>query len=73
MNMAINLKLPKRLTSKQEQWVLTHVGPRMYYLHNRYGGVGWSVKLVSSFGESSYWELTLEDEQLASFFVIKFL
>lgn len=73
--MAIKLKIPNRLTSKQEQWILTHVGPRMYYLHNKYGGIGWSVSktMPNEIHDFYHWELTIEDEQLATFFMVKFL
>ncbi len=26
-----------------EAWCLKHVGPRLYYLHNKIGGEGWRI------------------------------
>ena len=28
---------------KVEEWCLKNIGPRMYYLHNRMGGQGWTI------------------------------
>lgn len=30
-------------TSTAEAWCLKHVGPRLYYLHNKIGGEGWRI------------------------------
>ena len=26
-----------------EAWCLKHIGPRLYYLHNKIGGEGWRI------------------------------
>ena len=67
------ITLDKQLTREQEQWIVKNIGPRMHYLHNSIGGLGWIVKKQFKPGMSeTYWELTLEDDKLATFFVIKF-
>jgi len=71
--MAVTIKLSNGLTSKQEQWLMANVGPRLYYLHNRVGGTGWSSTRNFEPGMVGvYWTLTLEDEKLASYFLLKF-
>lgn len=30
-------------TSTAEAWCLKHIGPRLYYLHNKIGGEGWRI------------------------------
>ena len=45
----------------------------MHYLHNSIGGQGWLVKSEWDPGMvSKRWTLTLEDDKLATFFIIKF-
>jgi hypothetical protein len=29
--------------SPAEAWCLKHIGPRLYYLHNKIGGEGWRI------------------------------
>lgn len=29
--------------SSAEAWCLKHLGPRLYYLHNKIGGEGWRI------------------------------
>ena len=61
------------LKPKQEQWLMKNVGPRMFYLHNSIGGQGWEAKNQWDPGMvSKKWYLTLEDEKLATFFILKF-
>ena len=70
----IKITLPNNtLTGEQEQWLAKNVGPRMHYLHNSIGGQGWIVK--NEWEPSMVqkrWYLTLEDDKLATFFMIKF-
>ena len=69
----ITIPLKNGLDSEQEQWLAHHVGPRMHYLQYSIGGQGWIAKYEWEPNVSSRkWYLTLEDERLASFFVIKF-
>lgn len=71
--MAITLKLQYSLSGQQEQWLAKNVGPRLHYLHNSIGGVGWIAKQNWKPGMSSkYWTLTFEDERYASWFRIMF-
>jgi hypothetical protein len=70
------IKIPLRnnqLTGEQEQWLAKNIGPRMHYLHNSIGGQGWIAK--NEWEPSMVqkrWYLTLEDDKLASFFILKF-
>jgi hypothetical protein len=67
------ITLDKQLTEEQEQWIVKNIGPRMHYLHNSIGGLGWIVKKQFKPGMAgTYWELTLENDSYATFFVIKF-
>jgi hypothetical protein len=71
--MMIKIPLKNSLTSEQEQWLAKNIGPRMHYLHNSIGGQGWIAK--NEWEPSMVqkrWYLTLEDDKLASFFIIKF-
>jgi hypothetical protein len=65
------IRLHERLTPVQELWLVKNVGPRMHYLHNSIGGVGWVAKLRSD-ETSRYWTLTFQEDKYASFFTIKF-
>ena len=40
----IEFKVPN--IGKAEAWCTKHVGPRLYYIHNRMGGEGWQIKKV---------------------------
>lgn len=72
--MATKIPLPHNtLTGEQEQWLAKNIGPRLHYLHNSIGGEGWIAK--NEWEPSMVqkrWYLTLEDDKLATFFVIKF-
>lgn len=81
--MSTTITLKNGTSPKIEQWLLQNVGPRLHYLHNSIGGVGWVMKLeqveVTRHDEGgSYpvfmrlWKLTLEDERLASWFLLLF-
>lgn len=82
--MSITITLKSGLSTKAEQWILKNVGPRLFYLHNKAGGEGWLMKLENqqiiretSDGEkytshSRVWKLTLEDERLATWFLLQF-
>jgi hypothetical protein len=37
----IEFKVPS--VGKAEAWCMKHVGPRLYYLHDRMGGEGWRI------------------------------
>ena len=37
----IEFKVPN--ISKAEAWCMKHVGPRLYYIHDRMGGEGWRI------------------------------
>jgi len=70
VKMAVTITLsPNGLQPKQEQWIMKNIGPRMFYLHNAMGGQGWVIKRNY---KKRTWELTLEDEKLATYFIIKF-
>jgi len=68
----INLK--KTLTPEQEDWLLKHIGPRMFYFHNAIGGEGWVVKKIYDTElKGVTWQLFIQDEELATFFMLKHL
>mgnify|MGYP000146033783 CR=1 FL=1 len=79
----ITLTLKNGLSPYAEQWLAKNVGPRLHYLHNSIGGEGWIMKLhneqVITHDEGGpytrhqrVWKLTLEDERLASWFLLQF-
>lgn len=69
----ITITLDRDLTSEQEQWLAKNIGPRLHYLHNSIGGEGWIAKKQFKPGMASmYWNLTLENDSYASFFLVKF-
>lgn len=72
--MATKIPLPHNtLTGEQEQWLAKNIGPRLHYLHNSIGGQGWIAK--NEWEPSMVqkrWYLTLEDDKLATFFIIMF-
>jgi len=81
--MSITIKLKHGLQPQEEQWLSKNIGRRLHYLHNSIGGEGWIAKQYNEqeiFHDEggSYtrhgrvWKLTLEDERLASWFLIKF-
>ena len=37
----IEFKVPS--VGKAEAWCMKHVGPRLYYIHDRMGGHGWRI------------------------------
>lgn len=68
----MKIKLERKLTSKEENWLQEAVGPRMYYLHIGQGGVGWHIKRDFE-GSLGGYVLNIDDDKLATFFIIKFL
>ena len=41
-----------------EEWCLKNVGPRLFWMHNKRGGLGWMI--VKGF-DSMSWEFVLDD------------
>jgi hypothetical protein len=37
----IEFKVPS--IGKAEAWCMKHIGPRLYYIHDRMGGDGWRI------------------------------
>jgi hypothetical protein len=37
----IEFKVPN--VGKTEAWCMKHIGPRLYYIHDRIGGKGWRI------------------------------
>ena len=37
----IEFKVPN--IGKAEAWCMKHIGPRLYYIHDRIGGEGWRI------------------------------
>jgi hypothetical protein len=50
-----------------EDWCMRFIGPRMYYLHNRIGGQGWTIKK-----QQSSPTVTIEDDKQALIAMLKF-
>jgi hypothetical protein len=69
--MVSKVKLGRSLRPREEQWLVQKVGPRLHYLPNSIGGIGWLAKREE--GKTSNWYLSFEDDKLASYFVLKFL
>jgi hypothetical protein len=55
----IEFKVPS--VGKAEAWCMKHVGPRLYYIHDRIGGEGWRIMRI--YGEVL---LCLEDDKKAT-------
>ena len=51
-----------------EHWCMQFVGPRMYYLHNKIGGQGWTIKQQ----QSMHATVKIEDDKQALLAMIKF-
>ena len=75
----ITINLKDRLTGEQELWLLKNVGPRLHYLHNSVGGEGWIAKQKKvSFSDKNQfsfhyvWELSFEDDRIATWFILMF-
>lgn len=80
----ITITLKQGLRQAEEQWLAKNIGRRLHYLHNSIGGEGWIAKQYNeqiiketSDGErytthQRVWKLTLEDERLASWFLLQF-
>ena len=49
-------------TRYAEAWCLKHIGPRLYYLHNKIGGEGWRIMRSKN---SSDILLCIEDDKKA--------
>lgn len=49
--------------SKAEAWCMKHVGPRLYYIHDRIGGEGWRIMRSRNKSEML---LCLEDDKKAT-------
>ena len=72
----ITIYLKNGPIQEHEHWLAKNVGPRLHYLHNSIGGQGWIIKKAESTYDGLHyelkWTLTLEDDRLASWFLIMF-
>ncbi len=77
----ITIKLKHGLQPQEEQWLAKNIGPRLHYLHNSIGGQGWIAKHELETvptnnglygGHQRVWNLTLEDDRYASWFLMMF-
>lgn len=59
----------KQVSDDMQRWLTESVGERRYYLHNRYGGVEWSVT------RDGYYDyvVSFEDESLATEFILRWV
>ena len=57
----IEFKIPS--INKAEAWCMKHVGPRLYYIHDRIGGEGWRIMPLRGGAEIL---LCLEDDKKAT-------
>jgi hypothetical protein len=55
----IEFKVPS--INKAETWCMKHIGPRLYYIHDRMGGEGWRIMR-----KGGIVLLCLEDDKKAS-------
>jgi hypothetical protein len=49
-----------------ESYCVKHIGPKLFYLHNKIGGQGWIIKR-----DGSRHTLTIEDEKKAIFAILQ--
>lgn len=61
----MKLKIKQGKVGEAEAWCLKHIGPRMFYLHHKIGGVGWVLKK-----EHSGWELELDNKDKNYLFLL---
>lgn len=71
--MATKIRLDVLPTPKQERWLEKHVGPKLAHLHNYFGGTGWRAQIKRDDTLKIYVELEIDNPELATFFIIKFL
>jgi hypothetical protein len=57
----IEFKVPN--IGKAEAWCMKHIGPRLYYIHDRIGGEGWRIMRKR---DTSEMLLCLEDDKKAT-------
>ena len=65
--MAVRIKVDWNKISEAEHLCMKHIGPRLFYIHNKRGGEGW--KIVKS---DLDWVLEIEDEKKATFVILKY-
>lgn len=46
-------------------WCIKNVGARLFYLHNKQGGIGWKL-----FRNGDGWELELEDSKMMTMMIL---
>lgn len=80
----ITIKLKYGLDGAAENWLAKNVGPRLHYLHNSIGGVGWIAKKsleevdytdpggTRRKGHTTVWRLTFHEDKFATWFRIMF-
>lgn len=66
----ITFTVPVRHQSAIQKYLEENVGGRTYYLHSRVGGKHWAIE--RNF-HSSYINISLDDESLASFITLKYV
>ncbi len=64
------------LTVLQQHWLEQNVGPRLYYLHHSVGGKGWKAQRVDGYylkskPDDKPWNLTFEDDKMATLFALR--
>jgi hypothetical protein len=62
------MKLKVKSLSSIEQWCEKHLGPRLYYIHDRRGGMVWRIKKDPAGG----WELEIDNDHQALLLILKF-
>jgi hypothetical protein len=62
--MAVTIKIKNYQMA--EAYCLKHIGPRLFYIHNKVGGQGWIIKRI----ESGY-SLTIEDKGKSLFAILQ--
>jgi hypothetical protein len=70
--MATKIYLKTPLTREQECWLRDNIGPKLYHLHNRYGGKDWVVKQGFMPGRREFTRyIEIDDEQHAMLFILR--
>jgi hypothetical protein len=62
----LEVKLSQDKLSYVEQFCMSNISPRLFYIHNKRGGVGWIIKR-----KGTEWVLELENEKQGLILLLK--
>lgn len=63
------VNIPAKNQNEAQAWCEKTISPQRYYVHTKFGGPGWEFRRISKTWD---WELTIEDDQLATIAMLKF-